>query len=128
MWALRPRWQPTPTRFSAASAPRHAANTFAKQPKNCKPITKTARGDEFAIGWVLSVQALLDQVAGNEANKLLIEQFTAARYPNLTAANTKDRTKGRNVSTNDLHQGMKAGKSAQLNRGVGGVQQRELLA
>jgi len=57
-----------------------------------------------------------------------ILQFTAARYPNLTAANTKDRAKGRNVSTNDLHQGMKAGESAQLNRGVGGVQQRELLA
>lgn len=101
---------------------------IAKQPKNCKPITKTARGDEFAVGWVLSVQALLDQVAGNEANRLLIEQFTAARYPNLKAANTKDRTKGRNVSTNDLHQGMEAGKSAQLNRGVGGVQQRGLLA
>lgn len=101
---------------------------IAKQPKNCKPITKTARGDEFAFGWVMAVQALLDQVAGNEANKLLIEQYTQACYPDLTTANTKDRTKGRNISTNDLHQGIQAGKSAQLNRGVGGVQQRELLA
>jgi hypothetical protein len=101
---------------------------IAKQPKSCKPITKTARGDEFAFGWVVAVQALLDQVAGNEANALLIEQFMGTRYPDLTTTATKDRTKGRNISTNDLHQGIQAGKSAQLNRGVGGVQQRELLA
>lgn len=101
---------------------------IAKQPKNCKPITKTARGDEFALGWVLAVQSLLDQVASSEANQLLIEQYTTARYPDLTESNAKDRTKGRNITTNDLHQGIQAGKSAQLNRGVGGVQQRELLA
>jgi hypothetical protein len=100
---------------------------ISKQPKNCKPITKTARGDEFAFGWVMAVQALLDQVAGNEANALLIEQFTAAHYPELKTVGAKDRTKGRNISTNDLHQGLLAGKSAQLNRGVGGAQQRALL-
>lgn len=99
-----------------------------KQPKNCKPITKTARGDEFALGWVYGVRNLVETFAGTERDQLLIEQYMAERHPDLTNATVKDRAKGRNVSHNDSMQGHAAGKRAQLNRGVGGMAQRGLLA
>lgn len=98
-----------------------------KQPKNCKPITKTARGDEFALGWVYGVRSLVESFAGTERDQLLIEQYMADRHPDLKSATVKDRAKGRNVSHNDMAQGHAAGKQAQLNRGVGGVAQQGLL-
>ncbi len=98
-----------------------------KQPKNCKPITKTARGDEFALGWVYGVRDLVESFAGGERNQQLIEQYMAARHPDLKTRTVKDRAKGRNVSHNDLAQGRAAGQQAQLNRGVGGIEQRGLL-
>lgn len=98
-----------------------------KQPKNCKPITKTARGDEFALGWVYGVRRLVESFAGTERDQQLIAQYMAERYPDLKSATVKDRAKGRNVSHNDMAQGHAAGKQAQLNRGVGGVAQRGLL-
>lgn len=98
-----------------------------KQPKNCKPITKTARGDEFALGWVRGVERLIERFAGTEKNELLLEQYMAEKHPNLTTAKVKDRTKGRNVSNNDRYEGLQAGRGAQLNRGVGGAAQQGLL-
>ncbi|QDL55924.1 DUF2786 domain-containing protein [Rhodoferax aquaticus] len=99
-----------------------------KQPKNCKPITKTARGDEFALGWVYGVRSLVEGFAGTERNQHLIEQYMAEHYPDLASAKVKDRAKGRNVSHNDSWEGRQAGKRAQLNRAVGGLDQRGLLA
>jgi hypothetical protein len=91
-------------------------------------ITKTARGDEFAMGWVMAVRDLLDTFAGSESNTLLIEQYSAIHFPGTTTVKPKDRAKGRNVSNNDFFQGHRAGKSAELNRGVGGVPERGLIA
>lgn len=101
---------------------------IARQPKACKTITKTARGDEFAMGWVMAVRDLLTAFAGSEANTLLIEQYIAINFPGTTTVKPKDRVKGRNVSNNDFFQGHRAGKTAELNRGVGGVPERGLLA
>jgi Protein of unknown function (DUF2786) len=98
-----------------------------KQPKACKPITKTARGDQFALGWVLAVEKMLVNFAGNARDAKLIEQYFSTNYPNMGESKLKDRTKGRNVSHNDWAQGRAAGSQAQLNRGVGGVQQQGLL-
>jgi hypothetical protein len=98
-----------------------------KQPKNCKPITKTARGDEFALGWVYGVRNLVESFAGTERDQQLIEQYMAARYPDLRTTQVKDRAKGRNISHNDMAQGHASGMKAQLNRGVGGVAQQRLL-
>jgi hypothetical protein len=101
---------------------------IAKQPKACKPITKTARGDKFAYGWVCGVQALVDRFASSERNEALIEQYMAQKYTYVKTGNTKDRAKGRNVSHNDTMQGIKAGRNAKLDRGVGtGVQTQGLL-
>ncbi|OOG79199.1 hypothetical protein B0E41_25595 [Hydrogenophaga sp. A37] len=107
---------------------RGRAAHIARQPKACKTITKTARGDEYAMGWVMAVRDLLAAFAGSEANTLLIEKYIEINFPNTTTVKPKDRAKGRNVSNNDFFQGHHAGKSAELNRGVGGVPERGLLA
>lgn len=101
---------------------------IAKQPKACKPITKTARGDQFAYGWVHGVQALVERFASSDRNQALIEQYLTQKYPNMKTAQTKDRAKGRNVSHNDTMQGIQAGRNAKLDRGVGtGMQAQGLL-
>lgn len=98
-----------------------------KQPGNCKQITKTARGDEFALGWVRGVERLIERFAGSEKDVLLLEQYMAEKHPEMKSAAVKDRTKGRNTSHNDRIEGIQAGRGAQLNRGVGGVAQQGKL-
>lgn len=99
-----------------------------KQPKSCKPRTLTARGDEYALGWVHGVSGLLDKFAGTEKNSALLEQYTAQRYPNLGSFTPKDRITGRNTNPNDWHAGIQAGRNAQLNRGLAAGAQQGLLA
>lgn len=99
-----------------------------KQPQRCKPITLTARGDEFAMGWVAAASTKLDDFVGPEHERMLIEQYKAATWPDATSMKPKDRTVGRNVTTNDRHSGYVAGLDAQLNRGVDGTAQQKLLA
>lgn len=98
-----------------------------KQPSRCKPITLTARGDEFAMGWVAGVADKLESFACSERNVELINQYTAASWPNAKPFAPKNRAAGRNVSLNDRREGIKAGLDAQLNRGVGGVPAQGLL-
>lgn len=98
------------------------------QPARCKPITLTARGDAYAMGWVRGVSGKLNHFAQPEKNTLLIEQFKDAKWPSAKSADAPDRTKGRNVSTNDLYKGFQDGQRASLNHGVGGVAQQELLS
>jgi len=93
------------------------------QPGRCKPITLTARGDVFAEGWVIAATTKLQQIGGTPAEKLLIENFMKAEFPNSTTFKPAVRAKGRNVSHNDFHQGHVAGLGAQLDRGVGNAAQ-----
>lgn len=98
-----------------------------KQPKACKPITKTARGDQFALGWVQGVRELVESFSGVDRNGKLIEQYMADRHPDLQEVTIKDRAKGRNVSHNDIHQGRIPGSQARLNHGVGGTWRQDLV-
>lgn len=99
----------------------------AEQPANCKPITKTARGDQFALGWVFAVSKLVEQFAGNDAERLLIEQYIAARHPDLTSSKPRDRAVGRNVRSGDFGAGLRAGQTARLDRGIGAADGPKLL-
>jgi Protein of unknown function (DUF2786) len=81
------------------------------QPKTCKPITRTARGDEFARGWVHGVADKLNAFAEQSAEKkLLLSNYSKAMWPQSTPLKPKDRAKGRNVSHNDSHEGYMQGK------------------
>lgn len=101
---------------------------IAKQPKRCLPITKTARGDMFAAGWVLGVSTLVQSFAGCPRNKGLIERHMAANHPDIQVAESRDSTAGRNAGLADRAAGFRAGKNADLKLGVGGAADRPLLA
>lgn len=98
------------------------------QPRTCKPITRTARGDAFADGWVSGVRELVEKFANSDANQLLIEQYVKLHFPDIKTTDAKNRAVGRNVRDTDHWKGVEAGRNAQLNRGVGGMTQQERLA
>lgn len=91
-----------------------------KQPKTCKPITRTARGDQFAIGWVYAVRQLVERFAGRPGDQALIETYIATKHPELKSVKPRNTTVGRNVRNDDLEAGFSAGKSARLNQGLAG--------
>ncbi|MDO5289334.1 MAG: DUF2786 domain-containing protein [Pseudomonadota bacterium] len=92
---------------------------ISAQPKNCKPKTKTARGDLYAEGWCEGVRAKLGEFAGNPRDTELVRQYMQARPGIVGRAAAKDRVSGKNVSGDDWHRGVRAGRQARLNRGVG---------
>lgn len=97
------------------------------QSNRCKPITKTARGDHFAEGWVIGVINLVDRFASNSKNEQLLLDYKAAKLPHLKKAAPRDTTKGRRVESSHAFAGRLAAADAQLNRGVGGLVERALL-
>lgn len=97
-----------------------------KQSKNCKPATKTARGDAFALGWARGVEALIERFANGERNQALIDAYKREHYPNLGDAKPKRRDLGRNVRDDGL-QGRAAAGSATLHHGVGSPLERKLI-
>lgn len=94
---------------------------IGKQPKNCKPSTRTARGDAFAEGWVIAVRTLVQRFAGNPGDQLLIEQHIAATHPTLTSVAAKNRAVGKSLRDVDLNAGYSSGKSAKLDKGLPGA-------
>lgn len=93
---------------------------MAKQSKNCKAATKSARGDAYAMGWVAGVKDKLPAPAVNERNQLLVQRYQEINHADFGKAEPQDRTTGRNVSHNDWHDGVMAGKRAGLNQGIAG--------
>lgn len=89
-----------------------------KQPANCKQATKSARGDAFALGWVSSVQVLLERFANSEQQDTLLNDYMKAKYPSMKpAVQSGRRHKAGNHS--DVMQGQIAGQAARLERGIG---------
>lgn len=89
------------------------------QPKNCKPITKTARGDEFARGWVAGVRRVVERFAQPEKDEQLLLSYMAAKHPDLKEVTPRDAAKGRKVASGHAHRGYQLGQQAQLDRGIG---------
>ena len=100
---------------------------MSAQPKICKPATRVARGDAFALAWVTGVSHLVERFAGTERNTALLEAYMRERYPDTRMVRPKDRRVGRNVKDNSTSAGFSAGRRAQLERGVGGPLAQERL-
>lgn len=97
--------------------------------KRCRPGTKTRRADLFCEGWVSSVVGKIDVFAGTDAQRDAIEAHVATRFPALRRLNSRDRNGDRSLRDheyNDLIAGSHSGRDAELNRGVGGEQQRQI--
>ncbi|MDA8449800.1 DUF2786 domain-containing protein [Acidovorax sp. GBBC 3332] len=91
---------------------------IARQPKTCKSATKTARGDLYALAWISGVRTKVEAFAGSARSNALIAQYMERQYPGMRDVAAKDRTKGRNVKSNDWHAGAEAGRGARLDRGI----------
>ena len=100
---------------------------MGKQPKNCKPKTKVARGDRYAEGWISAISGKLETFAGREDQKQLVFRYVDQKYPDCRTAKVKDRTKGRNMSDSDWLAGHRAGKNANLNHGLGARAEQRAL-
>lgn len=101
---------------------------IAKQPKNCKPITKTARGDAFAIGWVVGVQGKVEAFAQPTKSEALLLAYMEREHPRLVDGKVRDTTKARRIDSGHIDAGYLAGQNADLKRGVGGAAERRLIA
>lgn len=100
---------------------------IGKQPKTCKPITKTARGDAFAKGWVISVREMVARFAQPAANKQLLITYMETKYPDMADCAISDKSQKRKTDLGHLVAGHLAGQNATLNRGVDGLAERSLL-
>lgn len=100
---------------------------IGKQPKNCKPITKTARGDAFAKGWVFGVEELVRKFAQPARDEALLLEYMETRHGGMATSKTRDASKARRTDWGHAAAGIRAAESAQLNRGVDGVQPLALL-
>ena len=93
---------------------------MAVQPKNCKPATKSARGDAYAMGWVVGVKDKLPAVEANEKNLQLVQRYKEINHTDLGKADPIDRTKGSNVTHRDWHNGREDGARANYSQGLSG--------
>ena len=92
-----------------------------QQPKRLKAQTRTARGDAFAMAWVVAVAKLIERFAGCEHNTELLSAHMAKSHPNMGSVTPKDRHVNRHVRDDSWRAGHQAGQKAQLNRAVDGV-------
>lgn len=96
--------------------------------RRCKPVTKTARGDEYARGWVLGAQRVVDRLAGNAKQQALIEQYLQRAHPGLRKVDARNSAVGRNVRVDDAANGIIDGRNARLDRGLGQASGSALLS
>ena len=93
--------------------------------KRCGPTNRTRRADLFCEGWVVAATDLVERFAVGEEQRAKIAGYLSAKHNNLSSLASNDRNAGRNLSERDcgdLKAGHRAGRDAQLNRGVGGAQ------
>ncbi|MDR2155934.1 MAG: DUF2786 domain-containing protein [Burkholderiaceae bacterium] len=76
-------------------AARQRLDHIRKQPRNCKPITKTARGDAFARGWVSGVRGLVERFAQPARDRQLLIDYMAATHPDMESESVRDSTRKR---------------------------------
>jgi len=81
---------------------------------------REARGETFAHAWVCAVAGLFPGVAMDEAKRLAIRELIRLRHPVTDTCSGRDLTKHGKASDDDAWAGHRAGKNAQLNRGVKG--------
>jgi len=101
---------------------------IAKQPRNCKPSTKTFRGDQFATGWVIGVEEKVQAFAQPAGDAQLLLAYIEREYGELQQGSVRNTLKGRKVDHGHFAAGYRAGQDAQLQRGIGGMPAQGLLA
>ena len=93
---------------------------IAEQPRACKRVTKTARGDAFATGWVIAVEPMLERFAGRERQAELLDRYMEQRHGKLEHEKRRRRAGSDVAAIGAGIAGSRAGKQARLERGIGG--------
>lgn len=109
-------------------AKRARANYIKTALKRCTS-TRTRRADLFCEGWVMTATELVEKFSGSEAAQARVAAYLEHKYQ-LTSFQGKNRNAGRNLSERDygdMQAGHRAGRDAQLNRGLGGADERLAL-
>jgi hypothetical protein len=110
-------------------ARRARANYVKTALKRCT-TTRTRRADLFCEGWVMTATELVGSFTGNEATKARVTAYLEHKHK-LTEFQGRNRNAGRSLSKRDygdMDAGHRAGKDAQLNRGVGAEERLALGA
>ena len=97
--------------------------------KRCT-TTRTRRADLFCEGWVMTATELVENFAGSAAAQARVTAYLEHKHT-LTSFQGRNRNAGRNLSERDygdMQAGHRAGRDAQLNRGVGGDERLALGA
>jgi len=92
--------------------------------------TRTRRADLFCEGWVTAATLLAATFAGNKATRARITAYMEQKHATLVTLKSRDRNAGHQLSARaygDFASGHRAGKDAQLNRGLGGAGERAAL-
>lgn len=97
-------------------AQRDRQTHIASQSKRLKQATKTARGDAFALAWVMSVEKLLEAFAGRPEEASLLLKYMQTRHADLGKAKVSTRHVSRHVRNDSYAAGARAGKAAKLDR------------
>ncbi len=100
---------------------------IGKQPKNCLPKTRVARGDTYAMGWLAGCKSKLQAFANTPEDAAAIAAYKEDRCADMADAKPKNRTSGKNIKPTDFFQGHSAGKTASLHHGVAGGQPQALI-
>lgn len=90
--------------------------------KRCGPINRTRRADLFCEGWVASATDKIDKFAGREGQAEKIAAYLGRmEFKTLKHTNRQAGKKLAERDWGDIEAGQRAGKNAELNRGVGGA-------
>lgn len=84
-----------------------------------KRANKIARGEAFAIGWQFALSERMPREENPHSAR--IEAAIRSRHSGLGKATAKPIPGKGKMAENDLHEGYRAGKRAQLHAGVGGT-------
>lgn len=106
---------------------RARADHVARQPRNCKQSTKSARGDAFAMAWVNGVRHLVESRSNSARNDALLKDYMDQNHPELGDVSIGDRGAGKSARAADRAAGAAAARSATLHQGVGGPLARRML-
>lgn len=89
---------------------------------------KAARSDAFCLGWVATVRGLVRKLVPLATNMLLIERAMSQELDLRQTGGVDRVSKNRAATgTNDFHNGLVAGKSAQLHHAMNGQGKQSLI-
>lgn len=91
---------------------------ISSQNKRLKQSTKTARGDAFALAWVMAVEKLVEAFSGRPEEAAVLVKYMQTRHAEMGKGKATSRHVSRHVRNDSYIEGARAGKQARLDRAV----------